>query len=53
MGHLKDVGLNYFEHLRRAWTIAFVSFVHGLLPFVWEDKAKELINGDPQDFKVK
>jgi hypothetical protein len=27
--------------------------VHGLLPFVWEDKAKELINGDPQDFKVK
>ena len=33
--------------------ISFVSFVHGLFPWVWETKAKELINGDPQDFKAK
>ena len=53
MKHLKEIELSYFEHLRRAWTISFVSFVHGLCPCIWEDKAKELINGDPKDFKVK
>ena len=53
MKHLKEIELSYFEHLRRAWTISFVSFVHGLMPWIWEDKAKELINGDPKDFKVK
>ena len=52
MKHLKEIELSYFEHLRRAWTISFVSFVHGLFPWIWETKAKELVNGDPQDFKV-
>ena len=53
MKHLKDIELSYFEHLRRAWTISFVSFIHGLFPFIWETKTKELVNGDPQDFKGK
>lgn len=53
MKHLKEIQLNYFEHLIRAWTISFISFVHGVFPFIWEDKAKELINSDPKDFKVK
>lgn len=51
--HLKEIELSYFEHLRRAWTVSFVSFVHGLFPFIWETKAKDIINGDPKDFKVK
>jgi|SaaInl59LU_5_DNA_1037362.scaffolds.fasta_scaffold120983_2 hypothetical protein len=53
MGHLRDIGLNYFEHLCRAWSLAFVCIVHGLFPTVWEHKAKDIINGDPQDYKVK
>jgi len=53
MSHLKEIDLSYLEHLRRAWTISFVSFVHGVLPWVWETKTKELVNGDPKDFKVK
>jgi len=52
MKHLDEIELSYFEHLTRAWTISFVCFVHGVFPSIWETKAKELINGDPQDFKV-
>jgi hypothetical protein len=51
MKHLEEIELTYFQHLRRAWTVAFVCFVHGLIPWVWECKAKEIINGDPKDFK--
>ena len=43
MGHLEEPGYTYFRHLRRAWTIAFVCFVHGLFPNVWKTKATELI----------
>ncbi len=53
MGHLREIGLSYIEHLCRAWTLAFVCIVHGLFPFIWEHKAKEIINSDPHDFKVK
>jgi hypothetical protein len=50
MKHLEETGLTYFEHLYRAWSIAFVSIVHGLLPFIWEHKAKDIINSNPKDF---
>jgi hypothetical protein len=53
MGHLRDIGLSYIEHLYRAWSLAFICIVHGLFPFIWEHKAKDIINGDPQDYKVK
>jgi hypothetical protein len=41
--HLKENGETYWEHLRFAWSVAFVMMVHGLLPFVWEYKASEMI----------
>ena len=53
MGHLRDIGLSYIEHLYRAWSLAFICIVHGLFPFIWEHKAKDIINGDPKEFKVK
>ena len=53
MKHLKETGLNYFEHMARSWTVAFVCIIHGLFPFIWEHKASDIINGDPKDFKVK
>ena len=43
MGHLEETGYTYFGHMKRAWTIAFVLLVHGLLPNIWQDKATELI----------
>lgn len=63
--HPKDVGLTYWQHLKFAWGeavraewIAFVMFVHGLIPWIWDwkfsnylDKAKERIA--PQHEKRK
>jgi hypothetical protein len=43
MSHLLDAGYGYFEHLLRAWKIAGVLLVHGLLPNVWKTKASELL----------
>jgi len=43
MSHLSDTGHGYFEHLLRAWKIAGVLLVHGLLPNVWKTKASELL----------
>ena len=43
MKHLKENGETYWEHLRFAWSVGFVMLVHGLLPFVWEYKASEMI----------
>jgi uncharacterized protein YjeT (DUF2065 family) len=43
MGHLADVKMSYFEHFKRAWSIAFVLVVHGLLPNVWKTKATEML----------
>lgn len=51
MSHLEESGLTYFQHLHRAWTIAFVCFMHGLIPWIWKNKAKDIINGDPKDFR--
>lgn len=52
MNHLEETGLNYFEHLTRAWALAFVCFVHGLFPNIWKHKASDIINGDPENFKL-
>ena len=43
MRHLKEVNESYFEHLRFAWSVAFVIFVHGLFPWIWEDKASKMM----------
>ena len=43
LSHLKENGETYFEHLHFAWSVAFVMVVHGLLPFVWEFKASEMM----------
>jgi hypothetical protein len=45
MKHLKEVNETYLEHLVFAWSVAIVLIVHGLCPFVWEDKASNMIKG--------
>jgi uncharacterized protein YjeT (DUF2065 family) len=42
--HLKEAGETYFEHLRFATSVGFVMVVHGLLPWVWEYKATEMMS---------
>ena len=44
MKHLKENGETYWEHLRFAWSVSFVMIVHGLLPWVWEYRATEMIS---------
>ena len=41
--HLQWIDESYFEHLRFAWSVAFVLLVHGLLPWVWQFKATEMM----------
>lgn len=41
--HLHEVGYGYFQHLYRAWKIAFVLLVHGLLPNIWRTKASDAL----------
>ena len=41
--HLEEAGETYFEHLRFAWSVGFVMLVHGLLPWIWEYKATEMM----------
>jgi hypothetical protein len=43
MSHLNDTGLTYFQHLIRAWKIAFVLIVHGLIPEIWKNKASSML----------
>jgi len=43
MSHLNDVGHNYFQHLKRAWWLSFILFVHGLFPNVWKTRASDEI----------
>lgn len=50
MKHLEEIGLTYFQHLRRAWSLSFICFVHGMFPWVWETKAHDIVTGDPKDF---
>ena len=41
MNHLLEVQMTYFQHLTRAYKIAFVLIVHGLFPNVWKTKASD------------
>ena len=41
--HLEEAGETYFQHLRFAWSVCFVMLVHGLLPWVWEYRATEMM----------
>lgn len=41
--HLEWIQETYWEHLRFAWSVGFVMMVHGLLPWVWEFKATEMM----------
>lgn len=43
MSHLNDTQMTYFQHLRRAYKIAFVLIVHGLFPNIWKTKASEMM----------
>lgn len=43
MSHLNETGNSYLSHLYRAWKIAFILLVHGLLPNVWKTKASDLL----------
>lgn len=43
MSHLNEVGYGYFQHLFRAWKIAFVLLVHGVLPEIWKTKASDML----------
>jgi hypothetical protein len=51
MTHLKETGYTYWQHLRRAWSIAFVLMVHGLFPNVWTTKASQMLNTQPPQGK--
>ena len=46
MSHLSETGYGYFQHLLRAWKIAGILIVHGLVPDVWKDKASKLLCSD-------
>ena len=43
MSHLNETGQNYLVHLFRAWKIAFVLLVHGVLPNVWKNKGSDML----------
>lgn len=43
MKHLEEINESYFQHLRFAWSVAFVLLVHGLFPMIWEDKASQMM----------
>ena len=50
MGHLKDVGMGYFEHLIGAYKLAFrfllgtvQLLIHGLIPNLFVDAGKKRI----------
>lgn len=43
MKHLQETGYTYFQHMARAFSIATVLVVHGIFPFIWEDKASNML----------
>lgn len=49
MGHLKDNNVTYFQHLRFAWSVAFILIVHGIFPFLWKDRGSELLCSEEED----
>lgn len=42
--HLEEVNMTYWQHLKHAWSIAFILLVHGLFPNIWKNKASESIS---------
>ena len=46
MKHLKEVEMTYLQHLWHGWSIATVLIVHGLIPWIWETKATEMLCKD-------
>ena len=52
MKHLKEVGMNYFQHIKFAWSIAFASFVHGIFPWLFSDYVTKKITGSPPRYRV-
>ena len=43
MKHLKEIEMSYMSHLAHAFSIAGVLIVHGLLPWIWETKASDML----------
>lgn len=43
MKHLDEINESYLQHLRFAWSVAFVLLVHGLFPMIWENKASQMM----------
>lgn len=43
MSHLHETDQSYIAHLFRAWKIALILLVHGVLPNVWKNKASDLL----------
>jgi len=41
--HLREIEMSYMGHLIHAFLIAFVLIVHGLIPWVWETKASDML----------
>jgi len=46
MKHLKEIEMSYMSHLAHAFLIAGVLIVHGLLPWIWETKASDMLCKD-------
>jgi hypothetical protein len=41
--HLKDINMTYLGHLRHAWRMGFMLFIHGLIPSIWTTKVSDEI----------
>ena len=52
MKHLKEVNMEYFEHLKFAWSIAFASFIHGIFPGLFSNYVTKKITGSPPRYIV-
>ena len=46
MKHLKEVNMSYLTHLGHAMLAAFILIVHGLIPWVWETRASDMLCKD-------
>lgn len=44
MSHLKEIDMTYFQHLLRAYKVAFILMVHGLFPNIWKTKASDILH---------
>jgi len=52
MKHLAEVNMNYVEHLKFAWSIAFASFVHGIFPCLFSDYVTKKITKSPPRYQI-